>query len=171
MPLAIILVAGGLIAAGIRGSYKDLFKLLVGDFTGSGNFLNWLAAVALVGCLGYVPRLQSFSRAFIALILVAVFLKQGTGVFDNLVSAINTTAPDSAHPNPGADPNGGGSGGTSQSSDFFGGLLSSATGGLPGLGPAITSITKSFSAGSTEPGSAAAATGTAPGSIGSFLLP
>jgi hypothetical protein len=76
MPYALAIIAILLIVSGARGTYGDLKKLLVSDFTGDNNFMYWIAALGAVGVIGYVPQLEKFSRAFITLILISMILSQ-----------------------------------------------------------------------------------------------
>jgi hypothetical protein len=67
--------------AGIRGTNPQLWCLVKGDFvsqSGGTSFLMWVAAIAVVGGLGYIPRLKPLSIAFMTLLLlVLVVSKQG----------------------------------------------------------------------------------------------
>jgi hypothetical protein len=76
-----------MIVTGARDTYAAFGKQVVGDFTGAGNFTYWLVALGAVGAIGYVPSLRSFSRAFMALIIVAMVIRNG-GVFDKLTQAL-----------------------------------------------------------------------------------
>ena len=98
MPFALILVGLLLVVAAVRNTVTDnsttgtkgLTTLIKGDFTGQNNFIYWLVAILLIGALGYVDSLRSLSRAFMALILVALFLtgKQGINFFTGFQSAL-----------------------------------------------------------------------------------
>jgi len=80
----------------IRGTYGQLGTLLAGDFTGQNNFFFWVAAVAILGMAGYVPYLQTPMRALLALVILAFALKNGTGFFSNLQSALSGATPSAA---------------------------------------------------------------------------
>lgn len=88
MPFALILVGLILIIASARGTLKDLGALLKGDFTGANNFFIWLIALGVVGMIGYYRPAEKFSRAFMALILLAMILSNG-GFFRKLVDALS----------------------------------------------------------------------------------
>ena len=87
MSLALIFAGVLFLSAAVRDSQADLFGLLKQDLTGSNNFLQWALALILVGALGFIPKLKPFSMALLALILVAIFLRKGTGFFDQLTAA------------------------------------------------------------------------------------
>lgn len=89
MPFAIILFAILLIVIGYQGTQHQLFVLLNEDFNPSNNtthsFWVWILAIGVVGGIGYLPKMRQISNAFLALILVVLFLSNG-GVFKNFVS-------------------------------------------------------------------------------------
>lgn len=87
MPFALVIIGLIMIVSGSRDTYKQLGAELQSDFTGEGNFLYWLVAIGGVGMLGYVKELRGFSRAFMALILIAMVIRNG-GVFDQFTAAI-----------------------------------------------------------------------------------
>ena len=91
MSLALIFSGVILLVAAVRNKQVDLFNLVKGDFSGSNNFVEWIVALMLVGALGYVPKLRPLSIALLALILVVIFLKKGTGFFDQLTKAVAIT--------------------------------------------------------------------------------
>lgn len=92
MPYAIIIIGTVLFVAGIRNKYKDLLALIEGDFTGPGSFLNWLAVMAVLGGIGYIPRLRSLSVAFMTLLLLVLVISH-KGVFQQLQSFVNSGVP------------------------------------------------------------------------------
>lgn len=81
MPFALLLIGAVILVAAIRGTHTALGKQVVSDFTGSGNFLIWLAAIAAIGALGYSPVLRTPSRMLLALIVLAMLLAN-RGFFD-----------------------------------------------------------------------------------------
>ena len=97
MPFALIIIGLLLIISGARGTYSDLKTLLVEDFTGPGNFFYWIVAVGVAGCLGYVPGLERFSRAFLGLVILAMILAH-RGFFKKFMEALGSVAPASAEP-------------------------------------------------------------------------
>lgn len=84
MPFAFFIIGVTLVIAGARDTADDLFKLVKGDFEGDNSYVHWLLAILILGALGYVKQLQTFSRAFLFLIIVALFLKNGQGFFDRI---------------------------------------------------------------------------------------
>lgn len=87
MPFAIIIIGAVLLVAGVRGTHKDLWTLVKGDFTGNSNFINWVAAIAVIGALGYIPKLKPLSIAFMTLLLLVLVISHG-GLFAKLQSFI-----------------------------------------------------------------------------------
>jgi flagellar biosynthesis component FlhA len=92
MPLALLIIGAAIMVSVIRNTHNQLGKQLVADFTGSGNFLIWIAAISIVGMIGYIPSWEKPSRALLGLIILAMFLKNG-GVFDQFKSAITSSIP------------------------------------------------------------------------------
>jgi len=77
MPFTFIIVGLFLIIASARGKAGDLFDLLHDDFISGSkgtSFLPWMASILVIGSLGYVPQLRTFSRVFLVLLIVALFL-------------------------------------------------------------------------------------------------
>ncbi len=87
MPLAFFLAGTILAIAALRNTHKELGALIAGDFTGAGNFGYWIAAIAIIGSLGYLPHFSTPSRALMALIILAL-LVSNQGFFAQLQSAI-----------------------------------------------------------------------------------
>lgn len=90
MPIILLFAGFVLLASAVAGTTADLTKLLKEDFTGPKSFLYWLLAFCIVGAVGYVPGLDKISRAFIGLILLSMFLANGTGVIAKAVQAVNS---------------------------------------------------------------------------------
>ena len=101
MPFALVTVGILFIVVGFQDTYKAFGTQVQKDFTGQGNFIYWLVAIGIVGAIGYVKEFQTFSRAFIGLLIVAMFLSQKGGIaqgitfFQNFNSGVQagTTAP------------------------------------------------------------------------------
>lgn len=89
MPFALGIIGILLIVSGARGTYPQLKELLVKDFTGQGNFFYWIVAIGVVGSVGYVPSMEKFSRAFLALIIVAMVLSH-RGFFAKFMQALQS---------------------------------------------------------------------------------
>lgn len=88
MPFALVLIGLIMIVTGVRSTYKEFGGLLVKDFTGDKNFTFWIASLGAVGAMGYVKELQTFSRAFMFLIILGMIIRNG-GFFDKLTEALN----------------------------------------------------------------------------------
>jgi len=94
MPLAFLAFGTLFLIAAIRGTNKELFELLKGDFTGDGNFLIWILAISAVGSIGYIKELRPISNAFLALLLIVFLLaanKGGRDFFSSLVNQVRST--------------------------------------------------------------------------------
>jgi hypothetical protein len=87
MPFALVTVGLILVITGVKDTYLAMGQLVKGDFVGKGNFLYWIAALGIVGSVGYVERLRGFANAFMALIIIAMVLKNG-GVFSQFKAAL-----------------------------------------------------------------------------------
>lgn len=91
MPFALLLIGLLMVVTGFQDTYVAFGQQIQKDFTGSGNFTYWLLAIFLVGALGYVQGLENFSRAFMVLIIVAIFLNKGnSSFFSNFSSALSS---------------------------------------------------------------------------------
>lgn len=97
MPFVLIAVGAILFVAGVRGNNKQLWTLIEGDFTGDKSFLVWIAAIAVVGGLGYIKSLRPLSIAFMTLLLIVLFLSN-RGVIAQLQSFV-TSPPTGSTPN------------------------------------------------------------------------
>ena len=87
MPFALVTVGLILVITGVRDTYAALGSQVKSDFTGQGNFMYWIAALGIVGSVGYIDRLRGFANMFMALIIIAMVLKNG-GVFAQFKSAL-----------------------------------------------------------------------------------
>lgn len=84
-----------LLTSGVRGTSNNLLTLLKGDLTGSNNFIYWIISILVIGALGYIKDLQSFSRALLVLVIVVLVLNEdkqnGTGgFFTNFQNAVSS---------------------------------------------------------------------------------
>ncbi len=87
MPLALIGIGLLLVIVGFQDTYKEFGAQLGKDFSGSQSFLVWIAALGIIGALGYVKEFEKFSRMFLVLIIVVMFLSN-KGIFAQFNSAI-----------------------------------------------------------------------------------
>lgn len=95
MPFVLAIIALLLIIAGVRNQLGTLFNLAIGDFTGQGNFIYFVAAIIVVGSIGYIDKLKPVSDAFLVLIIVVLFL-HNKGVFANFMASLGTVKATSA---------------------------------------------------------------------------
>lgn len=89
MPFALVLIGLIMIVTGAKGTQKEFGRELVSDFTGPGNFTWWIVSIGALGALGYVDKLRTFSRTFMALVIISMILSN-RGFFDQFTKAINT---------------------------------------------------------------------------------
>ena len=89
MPYVLLFIGAVLIISGIRNTQGQLGKLLISDFTGSGNFIYWIVSIIVVGSIGYIDGFEKFSRAFMVLIVLALLLSN-KGFFTQFVSALKS---------------------------------------------------------------------------------
>lgn len=87
MPFTFLAIGTLLIVAGVRGTDEKLWTLLKGDFQNSPSFLPWVVSILLIGALGYISSLKTFSRAFLTLVIVVLFLSNG-GFFQRFQQAV-----------------------------------------------------------------------------------
>lgn len=77
MSFALLIIGITLIVAAVRDTQRDLISLLYGDFTGQGNFWFWIAAILIIGAVGYIPRLKPISDGFLVIVLLVLVLSKG----------------------------------------------------------------------------------------------
>lgn len=89
MPYALVAIGIVMIVTAIKNTYGALGTLLKGDFTGPKNFTYWIAAIGIVGMIGYYAPFRPLSRAFLILIVTAIVLKNGgfASQFTNAIQA------------------------------------------------------------------------------------
>jgi hypothetical protein len=92
VPFALIIAGIILTVAGVRNTQGALFNLLEGDFTGNNSFIWWSLSILVVGTVGYVPSTRQLANAFLALILIVLFLANG-GVFQKFTDALKAPIP------------------------------------------------------------------------------
>ena len=89
MPFVIVLIGIMLISSGARNRASQLGALIANDFSGSGNFFAWVAAIGAVGAVGYYEPMKPVSRLFLFLVLLSMLLSN-RGFFANLLDAVQT---------------------------------------------------------------------------------
>lgn len=95
MPFVFIVIGIGLVVVAIRGTQADAFALLRSEFSGPNSFIKWALAIFILGAVGYIPKIQPVTRALLILVILAIFLKNGNGLFasfNNQVAAAGTTS-------------------------------------------------------------------------------
>jgi uncharacterized membrane protein YesL len=91
MPFALILIGLLLVIAATKGKDKtqELVDLFKDDFTGSGNFINWVMAIVFLVLLGNIRAIKPVSDAFLVLIILVMIVANGQkGLFDNFMRQI-----------------------------------------------------------------------------------
>ncbi len=101
MAFALLIIGAVLLISAVKGTTdgpNGLFALVQGDFTGQGNFIYWLAAILVIGALGYIPKLKPISVALLGLVIIVLFLKRGDpstslggGIFAQLTTGLAST--------------------------------------------------------------------------------
>ncbi len=89
MQFALVFIGLLMVVTGVRNTHAALAAQLRSDFTGPGNFLYWVAAIGVVGSIGYAQTFRSFANMFLALIIIAMVLAN-KGFFAQFKSALDT---------------------------------------------------------------------------------
>lgn len=137
-----VLIAGVLlIVSGVKGTEVKLGAQLQQDLLGGPNdqsgFLAWLAALLIIGALGYIPALAKPSKYLLILLLV-VILFANNGFFGQLFTSIATIQQPNTKAEPATPLNSYGAGGSGGSGS--GGSSSSGGGGILGALGSVGSI-------------------------------
>ena len=94
MAFALVIIGLLMIVTGAKDTHEQFGAKLVGEFTGPNNFIQWIAAIGIVGSLGYIDQLRVFSRMFMTLIIIVIFLSKQSGsaggFFEKFSQALNT---------------------------------------------------------------------------------
>lgn len=102
MPFILLIIGIVLVVAAVRNQQAPLVALIGGDFSGAGNFFYWLAALILIGAVGYIPKLKPVSDGLLILVILALVLTRGSpsfpggGVFSQLEAALGSSKTPSA---------------------------------------------------------------------------
>jgi flagellar biosynthesis component FlhA len=108
LPFAFIIVGTVLLISGVKGTSQDLLTLVKGDLTGTNNYLYWVIAILIVGSIGYIPGFKKFSVAFLSLVLLVLFIREGNpqgsggGFFQEFQTAIQKISNSNSNPLAGA---------------------------------------------------------------------
>lgn len=104
MPIAVIFVGGIMIVLAFRGTEHQFARQLGTDFA-NGEYLSWMAAVVIIGSLGYAKPLRPLSSLLLALVVVVLAVSH-RGLFAQLQQLIQhppaptPAVPISAYPQP-----------------------------------------------------------------------
>lgn len=101
MAFALLIIGITLVTVSVRNTQATFTARVANDFQGPGNFIYWIAAIMIIGAVGYIPKAKSVSDLFLVLILVVLFLKKGNtsgvggGFFQQFTTALSgsNTAP------------------------------------------------------------------------------
>jgi apolipoprotein N-acyltransferase len=78
----------------VRGTQDALFSLLKSEFTGTGSFIPWAAAIFILGAIGYAKPVKPVADAMIGLVVLGMVLNNKGGIFKQFETQINNpTAP------------------------------------------------------------------------------
>ena len=97
MPFALLIVGIALLASSVRNTQDKLYTLVKGDFSGPNNFIFWTVSILAIGAVGYIPRLKPLSTAFLALVVIVLFLTKGNpklkggGFFQQISEQLGST--------------------------------------------------------------------------------
>lgn len=139
MPFALTFIGLLMVITGFQNTYRQFGSMVQGDFTGQNNFLYWMSAVGVIGGLGYVQGLQTFSRAFMGLILFVLIIRtyqNNPNIFSNFAGGIASGTTEAVNPIGAPLAGGSAGGGSSSSGGSAGNLLK--TGGE--IGSIVASI-------------------------------
>lgn len=89
MPFALVLIGLMLIATGVQDTYVAMGAQLKKDFVGPKSFTMWAVAMIMLGMLGDIEQLRRLSWLFMFLVVLALFLSEGTDFLGKLQSAIS----------------------------------------------------------------------------------
>lgn len=94
MPFVLVIAGLLMIVTGARGTYQQFGSQIATDGVA---FIKWGTAIAIIGGAGYIQDLRQLSHAFMALVILSMFLANN-GVFQKFTAAINAgpTAPKAA---------------------------------------------------------------------------
>jgi hypothetical protein len=90
MPLLFIGTGLVMVLVGLNGDASKLYQLLAADFSGPGSFIYWVFAIIILGSLGYIKGLENFSKMFLILVLIVLFLDNG-GFFAQFQAYLKST--------------------------------------------------------------------------------
>lgn len=86
MPIFLIFLGVALMLLAWQNNQGVFISQVGQDF--SSGFFPWFGAVLAIGALGYIPALKGFTRGILGLILLVFVLANGSGIFQQLQSAV-----------------------------------------------------------------------------------
>lgn len=107
MPFMLIIFGLVMIIAAYHNTQGVLGQQLKNDMSGVGGFFMWFAGIFIIGAIGYYAPARAASRAFMALVIIAMFIAN-RGVFAQFSGAFTGNSAPSPTPStpvtPGANP-------------------------------------------------------------------
>ncbi len=91
MPFALLGIGLLLVIAAYNNTQTVLSGQLQKDFSGKTGFVYWIAAIIILGMVGYIKPMQTVSRALLALLLVVIFLTHN-GILQKFNAALSGSA-------------------------------------------------------------------------------
>jgi di/tricarboxylate transporter len=78
MPFALVVIGVLLFVTAINNTWRQFGAQFYSDMFGpKGGFIYWVAALVVVGLLGYIPQFKKPSDAFMVLIIIGLLLHNG----------------------------------------------------------------------------------------------
>jgi len=90
VPYALVFIGLLLVMVAYKNTASQLGAQLAQDFTGKDSFVVWIAAIFIIGAVGYIKVAQNVSRALLVLIILVLILSN-QGFFERFVTALRTT--------------------------------------------------------------------------------
>lgn len=88
MAIVALILGIYIIVIAIRGNQKEFADMVMDDFAGNNSFIPWIGALLFLWFIGLYEPMAPVSKALMILVLVVLFLKQGTGFFDQFTRQI-----------------------------------------------------------------------------------
>lgn len=74
MAWGFLLIGAIMLIVSIRGKHTELYELLKDDFTGEGNFFNWVLAIIILVALGTFKPIRPVTDAFLTLVILVIVI-------------------------------------------------------------------------------------------------
>jgi hypothetical protein len=87
MPFALLIVGIVMVVTAVNNTVQPLAKLVKGDFTGNDNYFYWALAILVIGAIGYYSKLNHFSDAMLALVIVGMVVAN-KGFFKKFMTSV-----------------------------------------------------------------------------------